>query len=189
MRESAKKPGEATAPRPTPGGLRDVGVVNWLVCRVAGRATGTGPPNLFLTLARRRGLFRGWLWFAGHLMPGGTLPRRETELVILRIAHLRDCRYEFDHHVRLARRSGVRRPDIERLTTGPEAPGWTPREQALLTAADQLHATQDLDDATWTRLRTHLTEPECIELTLLATHYEMLATTIKTLRITPDHPH
>ncbi|TDC48972.1 carboxymuconolactone decarboxylase family protein [Actinomadura sp. KC345] len=175
-----------TAPRATPGRLGDVGVVNWLVCQVAGRAAGTGPPNLFMTMARSRGLFRGWLWFAGRLMPGGSLPRRETELVILRVAHLRDCRYEFDHHVRLGRRAGVRERDVQRLLEGPGADGWTPREQAVLAAADQLHEERDLDDETWTRLRTHLTESECVELTMLVGHYEMLATAITALRVQPD---
>lgn len=177
-----------TAPRATPGRLRDVGALNWVICQAAGRVAGTGPPNLFLTLARRRGLFRGWLWFAGRLMPGGTLPRRETELVILRVAHLRDCRYEFDHHVRLGRRIGVRAPDVERVKAGPSAGGWTPREQAILTAIDRLHADRDLDDETWTRLRTHLTEGECVELIMLAGHYEMLATAITALRVQPDAP-
>ncbi|GAA4379649.1 carboxymuconolactone decarboxylase family protein [Actinomadura verrucosospora] len=177
-----------TVPRATPGGVREVGVVNWLACRAAGRAAGTGPPNLLLTLARRRGLFRGWLWFAGRLMPGGTLPRRETELVILRVAHLRDCQYEFGHHVRLARRAGVREPDVVRLKAGPDADGWTPRERAVLTAVDRLHAERDLDDETWTRLRAHLTEGECVELTMLAAHYEMLATVITALRVQPDRP-
>ncbi|HEY8482250.1 MAG TPA: carboxymuconolactone decarboxylase family protein [Spirillospora sp.] len=177
-----------TAPRATPGGLRDVGVVNWLACRALGRAAGTGPPNLFLTLARSRGLFRGWLWFAGRLMPGGRLPRRETELVILRVAHLRDCRYEFDHHVRLARRAGVGDRDVERLKDGPAAGGWSPRERAILTAADQLHHRRDIDDDAWTRLRAHLTEAECVELTMLVGHYEMLATVITALRVQPDRP-
>ncbi|WP_433228273.1 carboxymuconolactone decarboxylase family protein [Actinomadura formosensis] len=188
MSPSRRRTPRACAPRVAPGGIGDIGVVNWLACRVAGRAAGTGPPNLFLTLARRRGLFRGWLWFAGRLMPGGTLPRRETELVILRIAHLRDCRYEFDHHVRIAGRSGVRGRDVERVKAGPSAAGWTPREQAILAAADQLHHARDLDDETWARLRTHLTEGECVELTVLAGHYEMLATVITALRIRPDRP-
>jgi alkylhydroperoxidase family enzyme len=46
-------------------------------------------------------LFRRWLWFAGALMPGGRLPRDETELVILRVAHNTDCDYEWGHHERI----------------------------------------------------------------------------------------
>ena len=50
-----------------------------------------------------------WLWlgFARRLMPFGKLPRRDTELVILRVAHLRGCDYEWHHHVRLGKRAGV----------------------------------------------------------------------------------
>ncbi|GAA2126164.1 carboxymuconolactone decarboxylase family protein [Actinomadura napierensis] len=176
------------APRVAPGGIRDVGLVNWLICAASGRVAGTGPPNLFLTLARQRGLFRGWLWFGGRLMPGGKLARRETELVILRVAHLRECRYEFDHHVRLGRRAGVRAADVERVRKGPDADGWSPREQVMLAAADELHHDQDLSDATWARLRTRLTQPECVELCMLAGHYEMLATVIDALRVRPDSP-
>ena len=87
-----------SVPRIRPGTRRDVGAVAYGVSVVAGRVAGTGPPNLFLTLGRHRRLFRGWLRFAGRLMPGGTFPRRETELVILRVAHVRDCAYERTHH-------------------------------------------------------------------------------------------
>ncbi|KAA2246001.1 carboxymuconolactone decarboxylase family protein, partial [Solihabitans fulvus] len=128
----------------------------------------------------------GWLRFAGRLMPGGTLPRRDTELVILRVAHLRRCAYEFEHHVRIGRRTGITRDDIHRIEAGPRAPGWTPRERALLHAVDVLHTERDLDDATWAELGTHLNEPAVIEFLLLAGHYDMLATFVNTLRIEPD---
>lgn len=174
-------------PRVRPGRLREVGVFTWLFAHAAGWVTRTAhPPNLFLTLGRRRGLFHGWLWFAGRLMPGGRLPRRDGELVILRVAHLRDSRYEWEHHVRLARRVGLSPADIERVRLGPDAEGWTPRQRALLAAVDALHHHQDLDEDVWAGLRRHLTEPECVEFCMLAAHYEMLATVITALRIQPD---
>ncbi|MEU5881091.1 carboxymuconolactone decarboxylase family protein [Spirillospora sp. NPDC047279] len=174
-------------PRISPGGLREVGLLNWTAARIAGRVGGTAPPNLFLTLGRHRALFRAWGIFGGRLMPRGILPRRETELVILRVAHLRECAYEFEHHVRLGRRAGVGPGDVARLTEhGPAADGWTPREHAVLTAVDQMHEAGDLDDAAWADLRRHLSPRECIELCMLAAHYEMLATVITTLRIRPD---
>jgi len=176
------------SPRIAPGGLRQVGPFTWLLARISGRIAGTGPLALFLTLGRHRRLFHAWLWFAGRLMPGGRLPRRESELVILRVAHLRGCRYEWEHHVRLGHRAGLGPADIDRVTQGPGAEGWTPRERALLTAADRLHHHRDFDDDTWRLLREHLTEPECIELCMLASHYEMLATVIAALRIQPDAP-
>jgi alkylhydroperoxidase family enzyme len=173
-------------PRVRPGGRGDVGFTNWTISRIAGRVAGTNPPNLFLTLGRHRRLFRGWLRFAGRLMPGGTLPRRETEMVILRVAHLRESEYEFEQHVRLGRRAGLNDADIERVKRGPSEEGWSLRERAMLEGVDELVGTQDLSDATWARLREHLDERRSIELLMLVGHYEMLATFIKTLRVHPD---
>lgn len=175
-----------STPRIAPGRREDVGLLTMAIAAVSGRVSGTGPPNLFLTLGRHRRLFRGWLRFAGRLMPGGRLPRRTTELVILRVAHLRSCAYEFDHHVHLGARVGIGPADVERVQAGPDAEGWSPRERSVLAAVDQLHAHHDVDDPTWAELERHLTEAERIELVLLVGHYELLATAIGTLRIQPD---
>lgn len=182
-----------TVPRIAPGDRSEAGWFAYGFSQVAGRVTGTTPPNLFLTLGRHRKLFRGWLRFAGRLMPGGRLPRRETELVILRVAHLAGCAYEWEHHQHLGRRAGVTEADVAALAAA--APGavgavdrWTPRERAVLAAVDELHSSRDLTDEAWSALRDHLDEREAIELLLLAGHYEMLATTINTLRIEPDRP-
>ena len=174
-----------SAPRIAPGGRREVGLFTWGFAHVAGVVSRTNPPNLFLTLGRNRALFRGWLRFAGRLMPGGKLPRRDTELVILRVAHLSGCRYEFDHHVRLGRRAGLDDSDIRRVVDGPEA-GWPPRERALLAAVDELHRERDLSDAAWADLQPHLDDRRLIELVFLVGHYEMLATAIAALRVEPD---
>jgi AhpD family alkylhydroperoxidase len=176
------------APRVAPGGRREVGRFAWAFSHLAGRVSRTTPPNLFLTLGRRPKLFRAWLRFAGRLMPRGTLPRRESELVILRVAHLRACAYEWEHHVRIGARAGVGPEDVARVQEGPAAPGWSARERALLNAVDELDRDGDLTDAAWSALREHYDEGDCVELCLLAGHYEMLATTIIALRIQPDRP-
>jgi AhpD family alkylhydroperoxidase len=106
--------------------------------------------------------------------------------VILRVAHLRDCRYEYDHHVRLGRRAGLSDADLARVVDGAQAAGWSPREQAILQATDELVATNDIADETWSRLTAALDTRELIELVLLVGHYGMLATAIRTLRIQPD---
>lgn len=179
---------QTPSPRVRPGTRRDVGIITWLLSGVSGRVTGTNPPNLFLTFGRHRKLFRGWLRFAGRLMPGGTLPRRDTELVILRVAHLRDCAYEFEHHVRLGRRAGVDAAAVARVLEGPDASGWTDREQVLLRTVDRLHHIHDLDDAAWQDLRNHLDERAAMELVVLVGHYEMLATFLTVFRVEPDLP-
>jgi AhpD family alkylhydroperoxidase len=175
-----------TSPRIDPGGLRELGLVNWLLCRIISRAAGVRDAHLFSTLGRQRGLFRAWLRFAGRMMPGGTLSRHETELAILRVAHLRGCAYELDHHLRIGRRVGVGPEIAERIFAGPATAGWSDRHRALLAAVDALVATKDLGDGEWAALSAHYTEPQRIELCMLVGHYELLATTIAALRIARD---
>ena len=62
----------------------DLGWRNFVVMRVLRAATGGRPAN---TLGHHQRLFRRWLRFACALMPGGRLPRVDTELLILRVAH------------------------------------------------------------------------------------------------------
>jgi AhpD family alkylhydroperoxidase len=174
------------APRITPGGLRELGPINWMVCRLISKVAGVPDAHLFSTLARQRGLFRGWLVFASRLMPRGSLSRHETELAILRVASVRDCAYELEHHVRLGRRAGIDDAILDRVRIGPDADGWTPRHRALLTAVDALLYGKAFDDGCWAALRDHFEERQIIELCLLVGHYEMLATTIAALRIQPD---
>ena len=161
-------------PRIAPGTRKEVGLLGFVVSWVSGRVSGTGPPNLFLTLGRNRKLFRGWLHFAGRLMPGGRLPRRETEMIILRVAHARECAYEIAHHTHLAQRAGV----------DDSAP--TARDEVLLHATDELLATRDLSDAAWDALGQYLDDRERLEFLFLVGHYDMLATTINTLRVETD---
>jgi AhpD family alkylhydroperoxidase len=171
-----------------PGSRRDLGLPIWVFSRLAGRATRTGPPAIFTTLGRGRGLVWGWLHFAGRLMPGGRLPRRETELVILRVATIRDCAYELEHHERQGRRACVTAADVERVRAGSAADGWQRHERLLMRVTEELLATRDLDDTLWSELRAAYDERTVIEILLLVGHYDMLATTLGTLRLEPDPP-
>jgi AhpD family alkylhydroperoxidase len=180
--------GTGQTPRIRPGSRRQIGLVNAGIARLLGVATGGRPPRIFTTLARHRGLFRRWLWFAGGLMPGGRLPRKDTELMILRVAHNTGCEYEWGHHERIGRRAGLGAEEIDRVRDGAEAPGWSARRSILLSAVDELHQDGEIGDALWERLSAELDEVELIELCMLVGHYEMLAMTLNTLRVEPEHP-
>ena len=124
--------------------------------------------------------------FAGRLMPRGRLPRKDGELAILRVAHLRSSAYEFEHHVRLGRRAGLRDEELEAVARPLDEGSWAPRQRTILAAVDQLVERRDLDDGTWTALRSELGECGCIELLMLVGHYEMIATFLQTLRVPHD---
>jgi AhpD family alkylhydroperoxidase len=171
-------------PRIPPGNRRQIGLLATVISRIGGRVIGSGPPNIFTTLARHRRLFLPWLRFAGRLMPRGKLPRADTELVILRVAHRCGCEYEWSHHERIAQRVGLSADDVARVREGAEA--FSGRHALVLRAVDELHDTRDISDETWEGLRAALSDVELIELCMLAGHYEMLAMTLNALRVEVD---
>ena len=175
-------------PRVRPGRFPEIGVLAWLLAQGGGKLAGTAPLNLFLMLGRHRRLFRGWLHFAGLLMPGGVLKRSESELVILRVAQQRGSEYEHRQHIRLGKRAGLSDADIARVADGSAAPGWSPRVRAILAAVDDLLDNRDISDTVWDELRRHLDEREAIEVVLLAGHYDMLAAAIAALRVPLEEP-
>jgi alkylhydroperoxidase family enzyme len=175
-------------PRIGPGDRRQLGLLNAGIARIAGLATRGRPPHIFTTLGRHRGLFRRWLWFAGALMPGGKLPREDTELVILRVAHDTGSEYEWAQHERIAVRAGMSEAEVARVREGPYAEGWSERQALLLRAVDAMHADGRIGDELWSELSRHLDEVRLIELCMLIGHYEMLAMTLNSLQVEPDFP-
>jgi AhpD family alkylhydroperoxidase len=173
-------------PRIAPGTRAQLGFLNSLLVGAIGKATGGRPPNVFTTLGRNRSLFRRWLLFAGGLMPGGKLPRADTELVILRVAHLTGCDYEWDHHERLGAAAGLSAEEIDRVRSGPDAEGWTERQRLLLRAVEETHRDGAIGDETWAGLAREFDEARLIELCMLIGHYEMLASVLKSLRVQRD---
>jgi AhpD family alkylhydroperoxidase len=114
-------------------------------------------------------------------------------LVILRVAHLRACEYELQHHRRMARKQGLDAnmqatifawPDVAEGSGGK----LSARQQALLTATDEFVKDRTITDATWQRLATHLDRRQLIEFCLLTGQYDGLAATMSALKIPLDHP-
>ncbi|MBV6494025.1 MAG: hypothetical protein LDLANPLL_02051 [Turneriella sp.] len=150
--------------------------VLWGASQVSKNQTGTEKiPDVFLLLMQHQHIFWQWLQFASRLMPFGTLERRETELIILRVAWNTRCYYEWGQHISLSKREGVLAEDIERVAQGPAAEGWSPRVRAMLTATDELCLKGIVSSATWTNLTEHLDAGKTIELLLLVGAYQMLA--------------
>ena len=148
----------------------------WLAGKWGKKRTGSDEvPAVFLLLMRNPRLFWPWLRFASRLMPYGTLDRRDAELVILRVGWNCRCRYEWGQHVTLGLRAGLTAAEIARIAEGPQAPGWSPRQLALLEATDDLHRSNAISEGSWRRLAEHYRPAQLIEVAMLAGHYQMLA--------------
>jgi alkylhydroperoxidase family enzyme len=171
------------APRVPPATLRKLRPLARTVALASGRLTGTEPLTIFTTLGRHPRLFRAWLFYSARLMPFGTLPRRDAELVILRVAWRCRAAYEWWHHVPLALRAGLRPEEVAAAAGVPPAAELSERRRVLIAVTDDVLARQALSDDTWQAARQALTEREMIETCLLIGHYQGLASAIGGLGI------
>jgi AhpD family alkylhydroperoxidase len=169
------------------GGFRRLGLINWVTTRIAAWVIGAPRMHLFATLGQHKLLFQVWFLF-GAIVYAGRLPRPDSELVILRVAHLRGCEYELQQHRRFAARRGVPEDIQAKIFAWPQADGLSPRRQALLTATDEFVLQRTITDETWEVLSCHLNRHQQIEFCLLAAQYDGLAATISALRIPLDFP-
>jgi AhpD family alkylhydroperoxidase len=148
--------------------------------------------HLFTTLGQRQLLFWTWSMYSGRLLRG-RLPAIDTELVILRVAHVRACEYELQHHRPMARRQGLdpeRQAAIFAWPDGDDgsASRLSDRQRALLSATDEFVRDRTITDGTWRQLATHLDRRQLIEFCLLASQYDGLAATMSALDIPLDNP-
>ena len=142
-----------------------------LVARAFGRSE---MPDIFTVFHIHARLFWAWLFFASRLMPGGRLPAREREKLILRTAWLTRSLYEWGQHVDIGLRVGLSDADILRLAQGPEV-CTDENERLLLQACDELVRDRHVADATWAQLAQHYSEKLLIEIVILVGHYVMVA--------------
>jgi 4-carboxymuconolactone decarboxylase len=145
-----------------------------------------GAYNIFRTLSRNPELFKAWLPFGGYLLAGGGLPVADRELMILRTAVVCRSSYEWGQHVRIALESGLSREVVDRVLEGPDAPGWTPHEAALLRAVDELHESATISDATWARLAETYDERLLMEATMLIGQYHLVAFALNAVGVELD---
>lgn len=109
--------------------------------------------NIFRTMARApKALKRFNLWGGYILSDRNSLAPRERELLILRTGWLCRSGYEWVQHTRIGLQSGLSQEEIERIKIGPEAPGWSMADAALLRVADDLVRDFFVSDATWAAL-------------------------------------
>lgn len=139
--------------------------------------------NIFTTLVRHRELFAAWYPFGLQLLGKGRLEARDRELLILRTASNCAAPYEWGHHARIGARAGITEPELRQIAEGPDAPGWSERDAALLRAADELHSDSRLSDATWATLAERFDTEDLVELTMLVGHYTMVAYALNSLGV------
>ncbi|MEY2396942.1 MAG: hypothetical protein QOJ00_116 [Actinomycetota bacterium] len=131
--------------------------------------------NVLGTLARYPALARAFHTLTGHALFATSLSTRQRELLVLRVAAVRGCEYEWAQHVILGRDAGLTDDEIQRVAHDPSADGWAAGERALLAAVDELIGTGLVSETTWTALGAELDEHQLMDVVFTVGTYDTLA--------------
>ncbi|OMB92728.1 carboxymuconolactone decarboxylase [Mycobacterium colombiense] len=140
--------------------------------------------NALSTLAHHPALAKSFLRFNVHLLMTSTLPPRIRELAILRVAHRRQCAYEWSHHVRMAKDEGITDDQIAALQQGEAADAF---DQAVITGVDELDQKSELSDQTWAALGERLNDQQRMDFVFTVGCYALLAMAFNTFGIQLEH--
>ena len=135
---------------------------------------GGRPLNIFLTLAKNPGVYDAFTKLGTHLLFKGSIPAREREIVILRVGWRSQSEYEFGQHTVIGQTAGLTDEEIDRLATS-KLGGWSDDDAVLVRMADELCADDVVSDVTWQALSKRWTEPELLELLMLAGFYRLVS--------------
>ena len=142
--------------------------------------------NIFRTLAHAPKAFKRFMAWGGYILSdANSLSPRDRELVILRAGFNWKSGYEWAQHVRSGLDCGLSDAEIARIKTGPDAPGWSPSDRALLTATDELTADAFISDATWAALGDY-SEKQRMDLVMTVAQYTQVSMMLNSFGVQLD---
>ena len=151
----------------------------------AGAGRVTEMPAFMRLMAKHPSIFRrqmemGTTLFHGHIPP------RERELAVLRVSWLSGTPFEWGEHVEIGKRCGLSAAEVERVTKGSSALGWSEHEAAVLRGVEELFRDFAVSDATWEILARSWNEAQLIEYPMMVGQYLTTAFILNSLRVQPE---
>jgi alkylhydroperoxidase family enzyme len=142
--------------------------------------------NVLGMLALHPALAHAYNTFNGHVLFATTLSPRQREMLILRVAAVREAAYEWKQHVVLAADAGLTPNEVASIEEGPSAPGWVPLDAALISAVDELLRSATITDGTWEVLAAELDVQQLMDLVFTVGAYDVLAMAFRSFGIPLD---
>jgi 4-carboxymuconolactone decarboxylase len=143
--------------------------------------------NIFRTFVRAPGALKGFLPWGNYILSKrNALPAREREIVVLRTGYLCRSGYEWTQHVAMGRQAGLTEDEITGIKAGADAAGWSPADAALIRAADELHASQFVSDATWAALGGHFDDKQRMDVVFTVGQYTQVSMILNTFGVQLD---
>jgi alkylhydroperoxidase family enzyme len=138
------------------------------------------------TLAHHPELAKAFFTYNGHLLWATSITPRQREMVVLRVAARRGAAFVWSMHLFEARDSGLTEEEIGRIAYGPDAPYWSPLDQAILRAVDELVDDGGISESTMDVLARELDEQQLLDLIFTVGCYETTSWLANSAGFEPD---
>jgi 4-carboxymuconolactone decarboxylase len=147
------------------------------------RRTPDKASNILSTFVHHPALLKEFLRFNVHLLFRSTLPPRERELAILRVAHRTGSEYEWVQHVRMGKNEGLTEQDVAGVQRGEAADAF---DRTILAGVDELMDSYELSDATWAALGERFDRRQRMDFVFTIGCYITVAMALKTFGVELD---
>jgi 4-carboxymuconolactone decarboxylase len=136
-----------------------------------------GNLNVFRLLANAPHVFAGWTQMVHELFDSPTFGLRMKEVIILRVAHLQESRYELAQHTGIARSAGLTEQQITAILGAGDldAAGFSRTERTALDVVTELCSTHQLSENSFAAAHAVFGDQALTELLMILSCYYGLA--------------
>lgn len=124
------------------------------------------PGNVQKALAHRPEMLKHFLSFYASV--GRSLERKLYELIYIRVSLINGCRYCTQHHVASSKRVGLGGEDWTALRAGDYSRFIAKERTALVYVEKLTRSPHEVSDADFVPLKRHFSEPEIVDIHMLA---------------------
>jgi 4-carboxymuconolactone decarboxylase len=143
--------------------------------------------NIYRLMMHSPSLASAWFALNQAVRSGTEIDGQSREIAIIRVAVLNDVEYVLRAHgPAYALKEGLTPSQVEALADWRPSDLFSGKQRALLAYTDAMTREIEVPDLVFDQVRTHFTERQTVELTLLISAYNMLTRFLKALKVDPE---
>ena len=143
--------------------------------------------NIYRLMMHSPSLASAWFDLNQAVRYGTEIDGQSREIAVIRVAVLNDVEYVLRAHgPAYALKEGLTESQVAALADWRKSGLFNDKQRALLAYTDAMTREVAVPDAVFDEVRTHFTERQTVELTLLISAYNMLTRFLKALKVDPE---
>ncbi len=141
------------------------------------------PLNVFRMAANAPASFMTFAAFARSILFESRFNPRKREIAVLRVARVTNAKYEWTHHVAMAKQCGVTEEQIGKIEAEDPVTSLGDEDNLICTVADEISRNVRLSDETLEQVLNRYGVRESTELILCISYFNMVSRFLESTRV------